>query len=75
VPDPPDRSPLCGGQVIHNQTVYAGCVPQDDAALRDFQDFVNFLAGQALCPALVYGKDVRGNVDSLRNQIRPPAAA
>ena len=45
VPDPPFRSPRCGGQVIQNQTVTLGCVPLSPAVMEDFQDFVNFLAG------------------------------
>lgn len=46
VPDPPFRNPDCGGQQIHNATIFCGCVPQSNDALLDFQDFVNFLAGK-----------------------------
>lgn len=48
VPDPPFRNPLCGGQIINNQTVLGGCIPQNQDSMLDFQDFVNFIAGAHL---------------------------
>ena len=47
VPEVPFRDPGCGGQVIHNVTTYAGCVPSSGTFMLAFQDFVNFLAGGA----------------------------
>ena len=52
VPDPPFRSPKCGGQVVQNQTITLGCVPLRPAVMQDFQDFINFLAGLPWLPTL-----------------------
>ena len=50
VPQPPFQNPHCGGQVINNQTVTLGCIPLTPPLMQDFQDFVNFLAGDTKRP-------------------------
>lgn len=50
VPQPPFQNPHCGGQIINNQTVTLGCIPLTPPLMQDFQDFVNFLAGDTKRP-------------------------